>query len=253
MSALIGYHNLFRDSAGTVSASEEDATNVMEGAYDWQSSTWWSNTTTADATLEVAFASNQTADYCAIYGHDLPDVGATITPQYSDDGISWSNAATGKTPTDYGVILFTWTSSSHKYWRVNITGLTGVFSIAGIIIGDGLYPVPGLDIGYRPAALSHNYTFKTKTSKNNVPLMRSKQSEAANDTIEFKYNTASWVRTYWDVFITGHAYQYPFIWAWDYANYPDEALLTWTTENIPTPSYSAPNYMDIRLNVMCQA
>lgn len=252
MSSLIGYSNLYRDSSATVTASEEDATNTKDKAYDWQSYTWWSNTTTADATLQAAFAAVQAADYCAIYGHDLDTVGATVTPQYSDDGVAWTNAATGKTPTDGGVILFTWTSSSHKWWRVKITGLTGTFNIAGVIIGAGLYPVQRLKVGYAPAALSHNYTFKTKTSKNNSPLMRSKQSEAAQDTILLANNTPAWVRTYWDVFISTHAYSYPFIWAWDYENFSDEALLAWTDEKIPTPVYSMTKYVDVSLNVWCQ-
>lgn len=252
MSSLICYRSLFRDSAATVTASEEGTTNVKENAYDWQSYTWWSNTTTADATLQCAFAAVQAADYCVVYGHDLNTVGATVTPQYSDDGAAWTNAATGKTPTDGGVILFTWTSSSHKYWRIKITGLTGTFNIAGVVIGAGLYPVQRLKVGYAPAALSHNYNFQTKTSKANSPLMRSKRSDAARDTIELKNNTPAWVRDEWDVFISTHAYSYPFIWAWDYVNYPDEAILAWTDERIPTPVYGMTTRVDVSLNIWGQ-
>lgn len=59
--------------------------------------------------------------------------------------------------------------------------------------------------------------------------------------------TPDFVKNDWDVFAR-HAYKYPFFFAWDTVNQPDDVVYAWTDGNVPAPSYSNQSFMKIGLN-----
>jgi len=102
-----------------------------ENLLDNNPDTAWRPTSTATQLIELDFGSGVTVlpDVCFLFVHNYSEVGtANATPQYSDDGSSWS---AGGAPTAIGsltepikVITIT-ESSAHRYWGLALSSLTG--------------------------------------------------------------------------------------------------------------------------------
>lgn len=245
--ARIGYKTLFTDSTGTVTASDEATGYEKEYAYDWKQYSWWKQSATGTSWLQVAFAAAQDADYMTVWGHNLDSVGGSVKPQYSSDGISWSDATTATTPTDNTTIYIDFTSQSAKYWRCLVVTTTGQSVIAGIQIGERTELQRGLRAGFAPPTLSPDVELRVGRSENGVNLGASVRYQGVSGSIEMTNITPAWARSGLEPLIDHLNSGYPAVFSWDATNYNDEAILMWISRQLPSVSYSSPLYMDFTL------
>jgi len=243
----IGYKTLYTTTGVTVTESDEVAGFESENAYDWKQYDWWKQSSTGTSWIKAAFAAGQDADYMAVFGHNLADVGGSVKPQYSDNDVDWSDADTAATPTDGSAIFVSFTSQNAKYWRCLVVTTTGQSIIAGIMIGKAMVLDRGLRSGFKPPTLSPIKKFKTAMSELGVNLGGSVKSAGIKGDIALKDVDPAWVRSDWVALIEHLNVLKPAVFSWDYENNEDEACLMWVTKQISAPRYSSTLYMDVSL------
>ena len=245
---MIGYDNLFTASGVTVTASGDATGYEKENAYDWKQYDWWKHEITGISWLRASFGGAQDADYMAVYGHNLHDVGGSVKPQYSTNGGGdWIDADTVVSPTDGNTIVFTFASISAADWRAYIVTSTGEAVIAGIMIGEALELNRDVTSGFKPPTLSPDIESKTAMSELGVNLGVSNIRTGVSGTLSLSNVSASWVRTEWLPLIAHLNSGYPCVFSWDNTNYPDEACLIWKANAVGKPSQISKNLMTIDL------
>lgn len=245
----IGYKNLFTTSGATVTASTEESGFEKENAYDGFGYDWWKATVTGDSWIRASFAGAKTANYMAVWGHDLSDHGSSVKPQYSTDGGStWNDAESAVMPADNSTIFITFDDISGADWRCLVNNPTTIASIAGIQIGEVLEFPYGMPVGFTPPSLVPVFELKTALSESGVFIGGSKKSEGIEGNFNLDNLDPAWVRSEWTPFIAHFQASKPFVFAWDDVNHTSEVVLAWVTNKIAAPSYSTPLYMRISLN-----
>lgn len=118
MAFQIGYKNLYTTTGATVTATSEAVGFEKENAYDGVGYDWWKTTNFGNSVFQVDFVEAKTADYFAIYGHDLSDTASAVFLQYWS-GSSWSNAISGFVKlTSNNTYYNPFTSASATKWRL---------------------------------------------------------------------------------------------------------------------------------------
>lgn len=247
----IGYKNLFTTTGVTVSASSDQTGFEKENAYDWKPYSWWKPVGTGTHTLDASFGAAKSADYMAISGHNLSDVGGSVKPQYSTDGGSnWSDADTGVTPADNSTIFIAFTSVQAADWRIEVTNASSEALIGVVSIGEMTELEVGMTAGFTPPHLARDHKYYTSVSQGGVFLGKSLRQITYSTKIDLKNLTPEWVRTTWEDFLD-HAQVKPFFFSWDSENHSDEAVFAWVNKKIPKPSYSSPIRMSLSLPIDC--
>lgn len=244
----IGYHNLYTATGVTVAASSEATGYDKENAYDGFMYDWWKPTATGDSWLKATFTTGKNANYFAVWGHDLADHGATVTPQYSTNGGStWANHTTGITPTTNRVIFGEFTSRTELDHRILVHCSGTIPVIGGVQIGEKLDLPHDMKQGFAPSIIAKVKT-KTALSETGAFIGGRKVSEGIKGRISLTNVAPAWMRTYF-VPLAEHI-QTPktFVFAWDKTNFSTEVVLAWVTEQIEDPVYSSPLYMDANIN-----
>jgi hypothetical protein len=251
MAGKIGYKNLFTTSGVTVSASDEAAGYPKENAYDWLSYDSWGQSALGTSWLRASFVSAKTADYMAVWGHNLADVGGSAQPQYSTDGGTiWNDAATAVAPTTNRTLFFSFASTSAADWRCKIVTTTGVSYVSGIQIGDVLTLQTGMRPGFLPPNMNQETTLTTYRSEKGVFLGGSKIREGIAGSINLTLLTPAWVRSDWEPFLDHCRTPYPFVFSWDSTNHPTEAVFAYVKDGkVRGPVYSSTLYMDASLDI----
>jgi hypothetical protein len=244
----IGYKNLFTTSGVTVTASTEESGFEKENAYDWFGYDWWKPTATGDSWIRASFSGTKTANYMAIWGHDLSDHGSSVKPQYStDSGASWNDADSAVMPSNNNTLFITWDDVGAADWRLLATNPSTIASIAGVQIGEALEFPRGMPEGFAPPSLAPMVKLKTARSESGVFLGGSKLSEGIEGRFNLDVLDPAWVRDTWQPFIDYAQTPKPFVFAWDDVTHSSEVVLAWITKKVPDPSYSSSLYMQISL------
>lgn len=247
----IGYKNLFTESGATVTASSEDNANgfYKENAYNSLGYDEWKPTANGESWLRVSLGGARLSNYMAIWGHDLADHAASIKPQYSSDGLIWSDAATEVAPANNNVLFFSWPDINVAHYRVLMTAPTTIPVIAGAQIGELLKLPHAQEVGFAPPSLVPIHEIKTARSEGGVFIGGSTVSKGIEGEIKLTQIDPTWVRTEWIPFIRHVQTPKPFVFAWDGDTHPTEVVLGWIAERgkIPAPSYSDSLEMTISL------
>lgn len=250
-SGRIGYKNLFTTSGVTVTASSDQTNYEKENAIDWKRYDWWKPTTTGTHWIRASFASAKDADYMAISGHNLHEVGGSVRPQYSTDGgSSWSYAAAAVAPTTDKTIFVEFTSVNAADWRIEVITTTGQSLIGVASIGEMMELQTGFKSGFEPPTLARDHKYYTSVSEGGVFIGRSLRQITYSTSINLSMLTPEWVRTTWTDFLD-HAQTKPFFFSWDTENHSDEAVFAWVNNSIPKPSYSSNIRMSVSLPIEC--
>lgn len=247
MAFQIGYKNLLTTTGVTVTASTEATGYLKENAYDGFGFDWWKPTATGDSWIKAAFAAAQTADYVAIWGHDLSDHSSTYKVEYSDDDITYTNAFTAVAATDNNTIYKNFTSGSHKYWKVTINSATTLPVIAGIQIGATMEIPHAAEVGFAVPTLAPTTEYKTARSESGSFIGGRQISQGIEGNIAFTNIDPAWVRSDWKPFIAHAQTPAVFVISWDTTTYTTEIMLAWVKDKIPAPNYSSPLYMNFSL------
>lgn len=237
--SAIGYHNLFIETGVTVTASSESVGFEKENAYDWNQYDWWKPTALGTEWLRASFGLAKTANYIAVFGHNLHEVGGNVKAQYSTNGGStWNDATTEITPTTGGTIFSVFSDINAADWRALVVTTTGQANVAGIMIGEVTYFNKGLEPGLEIPALAPMVESKTAMSELGINLGASIKATGVMGSISMTNIDPAWMRSTYAPLITHLNQGRPCVFSWDYNSHPWEALLIWKSENIPAPSYS---------------
>ncbi|MCK4609411.1 MAG: discoidin domain-containing protein [Gammaproteobacteria bacterium] len=247
MAFHIGYKNLLTTTGVTVTASTEGTGFEKENAYDGFGFDWWKPTATGDSWIKASFASAQSVDYVAIMWHDLSDHSSSYKLQYSDDDISYFDSFTAVSPSDNNTIYKSFTSSSHKYWRVLINSATTLPVIGGVLLGDTLAMPHGAEVGFAVPTLAPKIDTKTAQSELGAFIGGSQLRQGIDGNINFTNIDPAWVRTNWEPFIEHVQTPAVVVMQWDTVTYTDEIMFAWADGQVTKPSYSSPLYMNFSL------
>lgn len=205
----IGWRNLFRD--GTVTVSSAHADHPKELAYDGLTYDGWRATgggSPNEEYIQVQVAS-QNADYMAIAAHTLE--GATLTPQRSSDGSSWTNLETPFIAQSNRPIVWEWTSVAAAYWRLRIEG-ADTLQIGAIHVGLK-YTLPrGFQNGWKPPSLNEAIEYSNIMSEGGQILGRNVIRRGVMVDAQTAHMTYALAKTDWLDFLDS-AERYPvFFW-----------------------------------------
>lgn len=246
----IGYENHF-ETASTVTASSEDTDFPVENVYDWLTTDFFKPASVAsDVTITTTFSSSVSADYFAIYAHDLHDNGGTYKLQYWD-GAAWQDAFSVVTPTNGKPRVNYFTSQSSDQWRVVFTA-TSIFSIGVISFGARLTFENGIWQGFSPPDFADNSTIYTNSGDDGNFLGRSIIRRGVKFNIPLTHASLGWMRSDWLPF-TQHALTKPFFFSWDASAYPNEVAYCWVDGSVGKGSHTHHGHMQHQINVLGMA
>lgn len=243
----IGMEDWFSDSGSTVSASTEATGQPKENATDGLDWDYWSPTS-LPAWIKVDAGESKTVTYMAVAAHDLATQGVTVTPQYSTDDSSWSDAATGTVPNDDGPLMFLFSTTEARYWRLHLSG--GSVPKVGVVqVGRALAFQRALYQGHSPITLSRQTDIRPNRAEGGARLGRSIIRRGNATQFSVDNLTAAWVRSDLDPFIKD-ARTRAFFLAWKPNTYPDEIGWVWVNEDIVPENTGPRDLMSVSFNVV---
>ncbi|PTQ89791.1 discoidin domain-containing protein [Agitococcus lubricus] len=253
--AIICYDNLLASSKLlSIAATSQQAGYSVQNCYDWQTTSYWSPTPSVGYHYFTAtFTSPVTADYLAIYKHNLGDVGGTFYLEYSlDSGSTWQLATTTITSAinnELKINLFNAVTATH--WRVVFNLYTATpFYIGVVMFGRKLPLYRGMVGGFVVPRHGRKNEIINQTTEGGQFVGRIKVSKGARSNITFKTVPQMWVRDYWEAFVL-HAEMLPFLFSWNHEFYPQDACFCVTDGEIPSLAINENRFHDISLPVMC--
>lgn len=252
--AILCYNNLLTSPLATsITASTQATGYSKESAYDWLTTTYWSPTANGVQTLTAVYSAAVTADYFALYRHNLGAVGASMKLQYStDSGATWNDAFTAVTPGDNAIVLKTFAAITADHWRIRFDlGSSSVTLFVGIVaFGPKLTTQYGMPAGFVVPRHSRNTKILNNKTEGGQFAGRSIVAHGAKSTITIKAATQDWVRTYWEPFIR-HAELKPFFFSRNQTDYPDDAVYCWADGDIPEYAIGEDRRQQLSLPVQC--
>lgn len=253
--AIICYDNLLTSPLlATLTASSEQAGYSVQNAFDWYTTSYWSPVPASGYHYFTAtFTSPVTADYLAIYKHNLGDVGGTFYLEYSlNGGASWllaNTTVTSAANNELKINLFTSVTATH--WRVVFNLYTATpFYIGVVMFGRKLPLYRGMIGGFVVPRHGRKNEIINQTTEGGQFVGRIKVSKGARSNITFKTVPQTWVRDYWEAFVR-HAEMLPFLFSWNHEFYPQDACYCVTDGEIPNNPINENRFHDISLPVMC--
>jgi hypothetical protein len=206
----VGYANHFRE--GTVTASSEAVGHPAELAYSGFTYDAWLSTGGATESLQAQMGGSTAADYMALAAHNLE--GATVTPQRSTSGSSWTDLHAGYVVPDNRPIVWEWPSVSDVYWRLLITSAPAAVSIGAIHVGEKLTLQRGLPVGWKPPSLNEDVQYTNVMSQGGQVLGRNIVRRGVTVDVQSNHAEYVWAREDWADFIeVAELYAFFFWWA----------------------------------------
>lgn len=253
--AIICYDNVLTSPLlASVIATSQQVGYSVQNSFDWYTTSFWSPTPASGYHFFTAtFTSPVTADYLAIYKHNLGDVGGTFYLEYSlNGGISWSLATTTITTesnNELKINLFNAVTATH--WRVVFNLYTATpFYIGVVMFGRKLPLYRGMIGGFVVPRHGRKNSIINQQTEGGQFVGRVKTANGARSNITFKTVPQAWVRDYWEAFVL-HAEMLPFLFSWNHEFYPQDACFCVTDGEIPPLAINENRFHDISLPVMC--
>lgn len=244
----IGIEDWF--GSGTVTASSEDADFPKENATDALDWDYWSPTS-LPAWIRVDAGEARDVTYMAVAAHNLSSKGVTVTPQYSTDDSSWTDATTGQVPNDDGPIMFLFDVTTARYWRLYLSG--GSIPQVGVVyVGRALAFERALWQGHTPITMARQTDIRPNRSEGGNRLGRSIIRRGNATSFDVENLTSSWVRNKLDPFIK-QARTRAFFLSWNPEKYPDEVGWGWCNDDIQPQQAGPRDLMSVSFDFVGQA
>lgn len=250
--AIICYEN-HAESALSIDPSSERAGFVAAAAFDWRSTTYWSPTAAAGThTLTMTFSAAVTADYVAVYRHNLATCGASIVLQYSTDaGVTWVGAFVALSPSDNECAVKTFSQQAATHWRVVVVTSNASPCFLGVIaFGRKLTTYRGMPPGFVVPRHARKNTILNSVTEGGQWAGRSIIARGAATSIEMQHVDRGWVRAHWEPFLR-HAELRPFFFSWNHADHPGDAAFCWLDGELPELPVDGDFLHQVRLPVRC--
>lgn len=244
---IFAYDNFMTDY-GSVSATSQAVDFEAYNIASWLPNEWWKPTSTGTNDLTFTFAASKTADYVAIFSHNLAEESSDVEIAYYN-GSSWVTVASGMSELNSQVIFRTFTAVSSDQWRIRVNNCTLDTVIGIVALGQYTESPIGLEKGFMPPHMAYEDEILNGLSKTGLLIGSSVLSKGNSLNVKLKFINVDWVRSTWDPFIK-HAMIKPFFFSWNHSNYPDEAVFCKLDSKIMPPKYSDSVYMEVGIKGM---
>lgn len=223
MTARILYGNVL--SLGTLAATTTASGFQVRSLLDWRTYTKWRSSDTSTQYLTVNCGSAKTADALGVAAHNLADVGASVSVEYSSDNfVGDVNEALAAFVATSGPILKTFTPRTAQYWRLKITGLTAACEVAIATLGQVLT---------FPEHIHGEYTPVRKESKSEAEVSEKghllgvvTSFTQISSKVEFQFLTDTWFRNTFEPAWDAHLGKFiPFFWQHNVELAPGDVFL----------------------------
>lgn len=252
--AIICYDNLLQSSlVDSITATSERTGYNVENAFDWYTTSYWSPTAaTGYHTFTASFSSPVTADYFAIYRHNMGDVTGDFYLDYSNDGVNFYLALDAVlTATNNELKIATFDSITATHWRVVFHTLTSTPLYVGVVMfGQKLALYRGMGAGFVVPRNGRKNKIINQRTEGGQFVGRVKVGQGASSTIISKQVPNAWVRDNWESFLN-HAEILPFIFSWNHTFYPQDAVYCTIDGDTPALATNETRHHDIALPVNC--
>jgi len=242
----IGMEDWFSATGSTVTASTEGTETPKENAIDALDWDWWTPTS-LPAWIKVDAGESKSVTYMGLAAHNCATQGVTVTPQYSTDDMSWSDAATGTVPDDDGPVFFLFDVTEARFWRLHLSG-GSVPRIGVVQVGRALAFQRGVYQGHRPITLSRQTDIRPNRAEGGARLGRSIIRRGVSTGLSVDNLTAAWVRSDLDPFIK-QARTRAFFMAWNPDEHPKEVGWVWANDDIVPQNTGPRDLMSVSFDV----
>ena len=244
MTAYVLYDNVFNQAGATLIYSHEvDSSGPYSHdmlLYD----RWLHGVSSGFPYIEGQLLSSSEVDTWSVFGHNLGTNGATISlDRYNSGG--WTRIDT-VTPSDDSTIFRRITAVSDTRFRVVIADPSSDDEIYHVSVGKGVQLKP-LNTGFRPP-MFEQLKPKNSVNRHGVLLGRSVSRVSRQLNIKQAAITASELYSDFKGWLD-HAALYPFMFCWDYENYPGDSVFCWLDDTAPEPVYSNLCHLSIDMKV----
>jgi len=249
------YNNILEGA--TITCTIEDTNYPASNIGDWLPYTRFKPNTTGTADIIVDALSSVTADCIGIYSY-----GSQLTTEFN---LYYGSSASGPwtqipiysyatimygfdpiTITQSGrVIMREFDSTTSRYWKIEVTNVTTATYIGVIAIGEALEIPRGLPSGFTPPHMDKRDAYTNSNGDTGILLGRSVIRKSGMLSFTIKALTPSWVRTYWEPFLT-HTETKPFFFWWN-TEYENDGVFCVTRKYKP-PKYADAMYMSVSLD-----
>lgn len=261
--AIICYDNVLTSPLLTsvTPTSERTGFNV-ENAYDWYTTSFWSPIPPLsppilppDASLhsfDIEFSEPVTADYFALYRHNIFTAYGGVMLLYSDDNITYSGCFDAVyAQKDNELIIKTFAPITSKYWRfAYFSEIAAELYIGVVMFGQKLSLYRGMIGGFVVPRHGRKNKITNQKTEGGQMVGRVKISNGAASNIVFKSVPQVWVRDYWEAFVL-HAELLPFIFSWNHTFYPEDACYCTVDGEVPPLAINENRRHDVTLPVQC--
>lgn len=216
---IIFYDNVF--ALGTPTATDTYSGYSVLNITDKRPYTLWKAASAGTKYITIDCTTAQTVNAVAFTGHNLFTADAIIGVQSSDDNANWTTRQVNFKAHSNAPVMKIFTSASAQYWRVYIVTTSVIPYVGVIFLGEYLEMERWMDAEYDAYTETSNATIAESETGNLLGILTSYVSKSVN--ARFSYITTGWYRytfkPVWDAYLK---YYYPFFWAWDIENHPDE-------------------------------
>ena len=240
MGTLIGSQNLLSTATLTASA---DTANV-DNLWDAFLTDFWQPGSGAQ-TVVIDNGSATSVDYWGVSGN-LGTDSASIAIAWSDDDISYTTIET-LNPTTDDVIFSTFTSVSHRYTKITVTGTDP--KLAFISVG-ATHSLEGtLGPPFTPPEHAGEKVINVNLTETGAPISSIIKHTKRSVVMAMKDVTVSWLDANWET-IYSEIDSSLFFLMWDSVNRPTKVAICWLTKDTK-PSYQDPTFMQYTLRFNC--
>jgi hypothetical protein len=230
---LVLYESRLNDATPVASSTAAgfDVLNLRDArAY-----TFW-KPSAMPATVTVDCGSSKSADYLAVYNHDLFSRGCTIEVRKSTDNFAANDVLVAThTPTDDKPFVLLFTSTSSRYWRIRVlTGTAPTLAIA--MLGVRLEIPAGVREGFDPIGRSEISQFNRSIKGHALGIVT--DFAEWKESLVFELVSWTWVRTTWAAAWDAWLKSEPWLFAWNPDSYPKETYLVTRDGQFSTPHRS---------------
>ena len=196
------------------------------------------------ANLRVDLGSAGNANVAALAAHNLGTLGGlSARIEFSDDNATWTDAGAGVvSPMNDEAIMWRFSQSSHRYWRIRISGITAgqVPAIGVFLLSNELVVPQRIYVGYAPPITPNIVDLQSNVSEGGHLLgsriVRRGSTVSANIThLKPSFIRSSAWMNFQNHFNNGRG----FFWGWRPTGYP-ELYYAWREGATIAPENTGP-------------
>lgn len=246
MTAYVLYDNVFNHTGVTISYGSE-VDNSGPFAHDMLLyDRWISGSTASSVSIIVDLPANYEVDTWAVFGHNIGTNGGGLVVYYYDLGWRVADQIATGTLTDDSPIFRRFTPRTSDRFRFQVSLPTVDDQIYHIAIGKALQLKP-LNTGFRPPMFEQ---FAAKNSVNNHGVLLGRSVAKAARDLTIRQNAITTAELYSDFKPwLDHAVKWPFMFCWNYEEYPGDSVFCWLDNTAPEPVYSNLCHISIEMRV----